>query len=379
MTELIYLDNNASTPIAKEVFEAMRPYLEECFGNPSCNHPFGWDAAEAIRNARTSVATLLGCSDDEVIFTSGGTESNNIAITGTMDANKSRYKVVTTTIEHPAVVKPCAHLEHQGLGIVKIPVDSECVLDREAFVAALDETVGLVTVMHANNETGSIQPIRELADAAHAKGITVHTDAAQSVGKVRTNVDELGVDVLSIAGHKLYAPKGVGALYVRRGTKVNPVLLGAGHEFGLRPGTENVAGIVALAKACDLARERLDNGTTQISSLRDLLHERLRGDIPGLQLNGHEEKRLPNTLNVSFPGVRSNAFLPRADRVAASTGAACHEGGDETPSSVLMEMGMPKEQALGAVRLSLGYTTTKEDIEAAAASLIAAYRSMIDS
>jgi cysteine desulfurase len=369
----IYLDHNATTPIDRRVFEAMRPYLTELFGNPSSNHPYGWDAHQAVSTAREKVASLLGCAPEEIVFTSGGTESNNLAICGVADARGLLGRIITSEVEHPAVNAPCDRLEKKGCRISRIGVDSSGVVHLGALKSEIDDSVALVTVMHANNETGSLQPIRAIADIAHDLKIPVHTDAAQSVGKVETRVDDLGVDLLSVAGHKLYAPKGVGALYVRNGTKINPVLLGAGHEKGLRPGTENVASIVGLGEACEIALHTLAGEIKRVRGLADELWLRLSQAIPGLKLNGHPADRLPNTLNVSFPGVRSSLLLPRVDQIAASSGAACHEGGDETPSYVLLAMGMPTEQALGAIRLSLGRSTTLEDIKTAASALIKAY------
>ncbi len=374
MTKPIYLDHNATTPVDFEVFEAMRPYLTEVFGNPSSNHPYGWDAKIAVSHAREEVGSLLGCSASEIVFTSGGTEANNLAIRGIAGLCEKPGKIITSSTEHPATEVPCRHLEKHGWNVVRAPVDERGVVDLETVEKSIGDSTALVTIMHANNETGTVQPIRAIAKMAKECGAAIHTDAAQSVGKLETRVDDLGVDLLSIAGHKLYAPKGIGALYVRRDTHLSSVLLGAGHERGFRPGTENVAGIVGLGVACRIAQETLADEATRIRSLRDSLFQQLLGAVPDLRLNGHEDERLPNTLNVSFPGVRSSILLAKADLVAASTGSACHEGGDEVPSSVLTAMGLSDEVALGAVRLTLGHSTTAEDIQAAFESLIWAYR-----
>lgn len=299
---------------------------------------------------------------------------DNLAIAGVLEAlGERRRHVVTSTVEHPATARPCDRLERQGCELTRVPVDADGrvhVEDARPFVRG---DTALVTVMLANNETGTMMPIRSLAELAHGKGALVHTDAAQAVGKVPVRVDDLGVDLLSVAGHKLYAPKGVGALYVRRGTPIRPVLLGAGHERGLRPGTENVPHIVALGAACELALRDLDTEPARQRAMRDDLWARLQAGVPGIRLNGHVTERLPNTLNVAFPGVRGSAVLAAAPEVAASTGSACHEGG-ESPSGVLIAMGMDAETALGAVRLSLGRGTTAAQIEESARALVRAWQ-----
>jgi cysteine desulfurase len=369
----IYLDHNATTPIAPEVFEAMLPYLREHFGNPSSGHVYGQRAHDAIERAREQVAALIGAQPDEIAFTSGGTEANNLAIRGLAELADKRRHVVTSTVEHPATARPCAWLERHGFEITWLPVGSDGrVLPDEARTFVRSDTL-LVTVMLAQNEVGTLMPVRELAEIAHAKGTLIHIDAAQAVGKIPVKVDDLGVDLLSIAGHKLYAPKGVGALYVRRGVKLAPLVLGAGHERGLRPGTENTPYIVGLGMACELAGRGMEAEAARQRALRDDLWERLQTAVPGLRLNGHPTERLPNTLNVSFPGVSGNAVLNHAPEIAASTGSACHEGG-ESPSGVLLAMGRKPEEALGSVRLSLGRHTTQLEIEEAAEALIRAYR-----
>lgn len=368
----IYLDHNATTPLLPEVVEAMLPYLTTHFGNPSSGHAYGHEARAAIERARASVASLLACEPAEVLFTSGGTEANNLAIRGVIEARPERRHVVTSCIEHPATAAPCGWLERHGWRVDRAPVDASGRVRASDVIARITDGTALVTVMHANNETGSMQPIAEIAGAARARGARVHTDAAQSAGKVRTHVSELGVDLLTIAGHKLNAPKGVGALYVRAGTELRPLVLGAGHERGLRPGTENVASIVGLGVACALAERRLASAEGEVRRLRDRLWERLRGAIPGVALHGHDTERLPNTLNVRFPGASGSAVLAAAPEIAASTGSACHEGG-EVASAVLLAMGLTEAEALGAVRLSVGSTTTEAEIDAAAEALVRAF------
>jgi cysteine desulfurase len=369
----IYLDYNATTPILPEVVDAMLPYLREHFGNPSSLHPYGRVARVAVDKAREEIALLLGCLPEEITFTSGGTESNNLAILGSVEATGGRGAVVTSVIEHPAVSRPCEVLERQGARLTLLGVDEFGVVRLDEARAALKSAPRLVTVMHANNETGSIQPIAELAAAAKEHGALVHTDAAQSVGKIPVNVNDLGVDLLTVAGHKLYAPKGVGALYVRSGTRLQPVVVGAGHERGLRPGTENVASIVGLGAACALARRTLAAESERVRMLRDRLWTDLKTEISALRLNGHATERLPNTLNVLFPGVRSSALLEAAPAIAASAGSACHEGG-ETASPVLLAMGVDPADGLGAVRLSLGRLTTELDIATATQALVDAWQ-----
>jgi cysteine desulfurase len=378
MSGPIYLDHNATTPVDPEVVEAMLPWLREHFGNPSSTHIYGRRAHEALECAREQVAALLGCEPDEIYFTSGGTEANNLAILGATVAVADRRKhVLTSVVEHPATARPCDRLERQGWEITRLPVDEQCMVKVDDARRLIRRDTALVTVMLANNETGTIMPIRQLADIAHSTGALFHTDAAQAVGKIYVDVGELGVDLLSVAGHKLYAPKGVGALYVRRGIPIQPVLLGAGHERGVRPGTENIPYIVGLGKACELAARGMEAEATRIQALRDELWKLLRAEVRGIRLNGHATERLPNTLNVSFSGVLGSAVLAAAPEVAASTGSACHEGG-ESPSGVLLAMGLDSEIALGAGRLSLGRGTTEEDVRDAARYLIRAWQAAVN-
>lgn len=376
MMDAIYLDHNATTPLLPEVVDAMLPYLREHFGNPSSGHAYGARARAAVAHAREQVASLLGCDADEIVFTSGGTEANNLAIRGVTEALERKSHVVTTAIEHPATARPCAWLEKHGRSVTRIGVDADGRARMDAAQAAIDADTVLVTVMHSNNETGVLQPVAELTQIAHAAGALVHTDAAQSLGKVPVRVRELGVDLLSVAGHKLYAPKGVGALYVKRGTPLAPFALGASHERGLRPGTENVASLVGLGAACEAVGRELDIVAARMQRLRDLLWDRLASGVPGLGLSGHRELRLPNTLNVRFPRVSGSAVLEEAPEVAASTGSACHEG-HESASAVILAMGLSPEEALGSVRLTLGRGTTEDESLSAAVALVASWRRLV--
>ncbi|MDP3213988.1 MAG: cysteine desulfurase family protein [Deltaproteobacteria bacterium] len=369
----IYLDHNATTPLLPEVVEAMLPYLREHFGNPSSTHVYGSRARIAVAQARQQVAALLGCDDDEIVFTSGGTEANNLAIRGVAEAREDRRHIVTTAIEHPATERPCAWLARHGWTLTRVGVDERGRARLDEARAAIDERAALVTVMHSNNETGVLQPVAELAGFARSAGAIVHTDAAQSIGKVPVSVRELGVDLLSIAGHKLYAPQGVGALYVKRGTPLLPFALGAGHERGVRPGTENVAFIVGLGVACERASSDMADIGPRMRTLRDTLWGRLSAAVPGLALNGHGELRLPNTLNVRFPRASGEAVLAGAPEVAASTGSACHEG-HERASAVILAMGVTPVAALGSVRLTLGRGTAEGDVELAADALARSWR-----
>ena len=369
---LIYLDHNATTPVAPEVLDAMLPYLCETFGNPSSDHPAGLAAARAVAVARAQVAALIGADTAEIVFTSGGTESNNLAIRGTASvAGPTRRRIVTTVVEHPATTAPLAHLHAAGWTITRLPVTSAGTVNAAEAATELGPDVALLTMMLAQNETGAILPVPTVAAAAHAVGAVVHTDAAQAIGKVEVNVDALALDLLSIAGHKSYAPKGVGALYRRAGTPLGPVLLGAGQEGGVRPGTENVPGIVGLGAACELAGGRLAADGVRLAMLRDTLWEQLRDAIPGM-VRLTPADSLPNTLMVSFPGVLGRDVLTASPGLAASTGSACHAGQD-TPAATLLAMGSTPEVALGAVRLSLGHGTTAADISTAARILATAH------
>ena len=360
--ERIYLDFNASTPIAPEVAEAMKPFLSQHFGNPSSLHWAGIPAKEAVEHARQQVAELLQCSPDEIVFTSGGSESNNHAIKGVFFALREKGNhIITTQIEHPAVINPCRFLEKLGAEVTFVPVDRYGRADHQDIQKAITPRTILITVMHANNEVGTIQPIEEISKIAKERGIVFHTDAAQSVGKIVTKVDHLGIDLLSIAGHKLYAPKGIGGLYIRKGTPIEPLIHGAGHESGRRAGTENILLIVGLGKACEIAKRYLSDD--RIRNLRDSFWRLLQDNFgEKVVLNGHPVDRLSNTLNVSFVGKAGGEILSRLDGVAASTGAACHSGSVEL-SPVLKAMGISPEVGMGAIRFSLGRTTTVQELE----------------
>ncbi len=361
----IYLDYNATTPVDPEVADAMLPYLREHFGNPSSSHWFGVQTRQAVERARQQVADLLGCRTDEVIFTSGGSESNNFAIKGAADALGDRGKhIITSQIEHPAVINVCKWLEKEGCRVTYLPVDEYGLIDPQEVKKAITSETVLITIMHANNEVGTIQSISEIGKIAREHGILFHTDAAQSVGKISTKVQELGVDLLSIAGHKFYAPKGVGALYVRRGVKLEKLVHGADHEQDRRAGTENVLEIVGLGKAAEIADRDLEKNATFMQNMRDRLWDGLKNYIPGLKLNGHPEKRLPNTLSVAFPGLDANTLLSELEEVAASPGAACHHDVTE-PSAVLVAMRVPRDLAFGTIRFSTGRHTTEEEVDQA--------------
>jgi cysteine desulfurase len=370
MSDPIYLDFNATTPMTPEVLDAMLPWLREQFGNPSSTHVYGRRAAEAVATARASVAGLIGAQPVEIIFTGCATEANNLALLGVARAlGGARRHLVVSAVEHPAVTAPAMALREQGWDVTVVPVDGDGRVSLEALQRSLQGDTALVCVMHANNEVGTVQPIREIARLTRERGIVLHTDAAQSAGKLPLDVDQLGADLLTLAGHKFHAPKGVGALYVRSGTPIRAVLHGAGQEHGLRPGTENVAAIVALGAAADMARRSLHAAGEHMRAMRDRLHRLLAQAVDGLQLNGHPEHRLPNTLHVSFPGVSGRALLAAAsDVVAASVGSACHSE-DDAVSGVLAAMGVDAARAAGAVRLSVGRGTTREEVELAAEAL----------
>lgn len=373
----IYLDYNATTPVAPEVADAIEPFLRTHFGNPSSSHVYGRQAQAAVAHARAHVAALIGATESEIVFTGCATEANNLAIFGVARALRTKRKhIVTSAIEHPAVMQPCLRLRDEGWDVTVVPVDSDARVDLDALSRALLDDTALVTVMQANNEVGTLQDITEIATLAHARGALVHTDAAQSVGKVPIDVGALGVDLLTIAGHKFYATKGVGALYVRHETPIVPIMVGADHEHGLRPGTENVPAIVGLGEAARLARERQPAIETQLRRTRDLLQGLLAEGVRGLTLNGHPEHRLPNTLNVSFPGVSGRELLHAVENdVAASVGSACHSD-TGTVSGVLAAMGIGIERALGAVRLSVGLFTTEAEVHHAAQALIERWREL---
>ena len=372
MPRPIYLDYNASTPLAPEVLEVMTKAFGEIHGNPLSAHAHGVAARRVVETAREQVAASIGAEPDEIVFTSGGTESNNAAVYGIAEATAGRGRhLVITAIEHASVEQPCRVLEARGWGVTRVPVDPTGVIDARAIESAIRPDTVLVSVMHANNETGVIQPVAAAARAARAKGVMMHTDAAQSVGKIRVNVRELDVDCLSIAGHKFYGPQGVGALYLRRGTPFAPMLRGAGHQRDRRSGTENVALSAALGAACALAASTLETSREHLQAMRDRLEQRLREAFPSLIVHGAEAKRLPNTLYAAFPGIDANALLARLDGVATGTGAACHSGRTD-PSRVLLAMGVKAEVARATLRLTTGRPTTTAEIDDAAARIVEA-------
>ncbi len=358
----LYLDYNASTPVDADAAAAMRPLLADGYGNPSSGHWAAAPAKAALETARSQVAALLGCAPDEIVFTSGGSEANNLALKGTCRApHDSPTHIITSAIEHPAILEPCRHLARLGVTVTSVPVDGAGLVDPDVVRRAITRDTKLISIMHANNETGTTQPVAEIAAIAHAHGIRFHTDAAQSVGKIATRIDELGADMLSVAGHKVYAPKGIGALYVRRGVELEPLIHGAEHEAGRRAGTECALLAAGLGKACEVAKTWI--GMAAIQTLRDLLWERLQATFAHqVVLNGHPTRRLPNTLNVSFVGRLGADILAAMPDVAASTGSACHAG-RVTLSPVLQAMKVPPNVAMGAIRFSLGRYTTEGDVD----------------
>ncbi len=372
----IYLDYNATTPLTQEVIDAMLPFLKEHFGNPSSSHYYGQITHQAMVKAREQMAGLINAAPSEIVFTSGGTESNNMAIRGIALEYQSKGRhLITSAVEHDAVLNVCDHLKKQGFEITTLPVDGDGLVNPDDLRAALREDTTLVSIMHANNEVGTIQPIQALADISHQAGALFHTDAAQSAGKIPVEVDQLGVDLLSIAGHKLYAPKGIGALYIKQGLTLKNIIFGAPQEKGIRPGTENILEIVGLGQAAEQAKRDLTANQRHFQTLRDRLLDGLRDNIPTekLRRNGHPEKCLPNTLNISFHRKQADRFLKSMkDDLAASTGAACHAG-QFTFSPILHAMGVPMIWMLGAVRFSVGRMTTPEDIDHAIAAISAAY------
>jgi len=358
----IYLDYNATTPIDPLVADAMLPYLYERFGNPSSSHAYGAEAKNGIEQARQEIAGMLGCFPEEIIFTSGGSESNNMAIKGAAMASREQGRhIITSAIEHPAVLEVCAYLEQNGFRVTYLTVDEFGRVDPTDVESAITPETILISIMHANNEVGTIQPIQEIARIAHSHNILIHTDAAQSIGKIPVDVDELGVDLLSVAGHKLYAPKGIGALYMRTGTSIGKLIHGASHERNLRAGTENVLEIAGLGKACALISENLPGYTDHMKEQRDLLEKEIVTRFPWAKVNGHSEHRLPNTSSISFRHLEANTILAELVGVAASAGAACHADQVDV-SHVLEAMRLPVDYAMGTIRFSVGRFTTKEEI-----------------
>jgi len=360
----VYLDHNATTPVEPEVLDAMLPYLSAEFGNAASIHSFGQRARAAVETARESVAALLGARPQEIVFTSGGTESDNHAIFGIVEAAGGREKhVITTAIEHEAVLNTCQALEKQGVSVTYLSVDRDGLIDLEALGRAVRPESVLITIMHANNELGTVQPLKEIGRIAAASDVYFHTDAVQSAGKISIDVKAMGVDLLSLSGHKFYAPKGIGALYIKSGTRLRQLLYGGHHQRGFRPGTENVAGIVGLGKAAEMARIALAQDAKRISALRDKLEHGLLARVPDSSVNGARAPRTPNTTNLLFPGLEGEALVIALDLkgLACSTGAACSSGALE-PSHVLTAIGLPPEEARASLRFSLGRHTTAEEI-----------------
>jgi cysteine desulfurase len=372
-TKPIYLDYNATTPIAPEVFEAMLPYFKEYFGNPSSSHTYGKVAKEALNKAREQVAKFIGAESSEIVFTGGGSESNNYAILGTALANRKKGQhIITSKIEHPSVLETLRFLETRfRFKVTYLPVDEYGRVNPLDATKAITNKTVLITLMHANNEVGTIEPIEEIARIAKENDIIFHSDAAQSCGKIEVNVGKLHVDLLTLAGHKLYAPKGIGALYIRKETRLDNFIHGAGQEQGRRAGTENVPYIVGLGHACKIASNVVHDFAETIKMLRDKLHKGITDGLgeDNVKLNGHPEQRLPNTLNLSLKGVISEELLSQMPEIAASTGSACHAGLAK-PSAVLLAMGLTREQALGALRLSLGRWSTEEEINEASQLIV---------
>ena len=366
MKKPIYLDYNATTPHDPEVIAAMRPFLEDEFGNPSSSHGYGLPPHKAVMQARRQVASLLNCRPQEIVFTSGGTESNNQALKGIAYAYRGKGShMITSQIEHPAILQVCAYLEENGCEVTYLPVDNQGLVSVSDVTDAVKANTVLITIMHANNEVGTIQPISEIGEIAKNRGVLLHTDAAQSIGKIPCEVDTLGVDLLSIAGHKVYAPKGVGALFIRDGVKLPNLMHGAGQEAGIRPGTENVLEIVGLGKACEIAKRDLASNRLHMQQMRDRLFEGIKKECAPIRLNGHPGQRLPNTLSLSFRDLEANRILEEIGlEVAASAGAACHSDKVEV-SQVLKAMQVPLEWAKGTLRLTTGRMTTEADIDTA--------------
>ncbi len=363
-TDTVYMDNNATTRVADEVIEEMTPYLGQLYGNPSSMHSFGGQVGKKIGQARERIASLLGCSPEEIIFTSCGTESDNAAIRGTLDMASNKRTVITTRVEHPAVLSTCREMEHHGYNIVEISVDKNGRVNLDELENSFDEDTAIVSVMYANNETGTVFPIERIASMVKSKGIVFHSDAVQAVGKIPINLARLPIDLLSLSGHKLHAPKGVGVLYVRKGTRLAPFMVGGHQESGRRAGTENVPSIIALGKACQLAGENIDDENTRIRKLRDKLEKGILATCPGSMVNGDTQNRLPNTTNISFEYIEGEAILLMLNRfgICASSGSACTSGSLE-PSHVLRAMGVPFTAAHGSIRFSLSRYSTEDQVD----------------
>ncbi len=360
----IYFDNNATTKVAEEVLEEMKPYFCDLYGNPSSMHTFGGQIGQKIRHAREQVAGLLGCDPGEIVFTSGGTESDNAAIKGALAAHPNKRKMITTRVEHPAVLAVCREIENHGYTLVELGVDKQGQLDLAELQEQIDDDTSLVTIMHANNETGVIFPIDKIAELVTGRGVIFHTDAVQAVGKIPLKLARSNIDLLSLSGHKLHGPKGVGALYVRKGTRLSPFMLGGHQEGGRRSGTENAPGIVGLGKACELATANIEQENRKVKRLRDKLENAILESCPDARLNGDKKNRLPNTSNISFEYIEGEAILLMLDKygICASSGSACTSGSLE-PSHVLRAMGVPFTAAHGSIRFSLSRYNTEEEVD----------------
>ncbi|MHC4148286.1 MAG: cysteine desulfurase NifS [Planctomycetota bacterium] len=360
----IYFDNNATTKVAEEVFKEIKPYFCDLYGNPSSMHTFGGQIGAKIRNAREQIADLLGCEPSEIIFTAGGTESDNTAIMGTLAAAPNKRKIITTRVEHPAVLTTCRELENHGYNVVELGVDKQGRLDLNELEEKIDDDTVLVTIMYANNETGVVFPIEKIAELATDKSVIFHTDAVQTIGKIPLNLSKSKIDLLSLSGHKLHAPKGVGILYVKKGTRLSPYMLGGHQEAGRRAGTENVPGIIGLGKACELAAKNIEEENQRVKNLRDKLENAILKKCPASRLNGDKENRLPNTTNISFEYIEGEAILLMLDKygICASSGSACTSGSLE-PSHVLRAMGVPFTAAHGSIRFSLSRYNTEEEVD----------------
>jgi cysteine desulfurase len=370
----IYMDHSATTPVAPEVLAAMLPYFGEKFGNASSLHRSGREAKEALEDSREKVAALLGARAEEIIFTSGGTESENLALKGIARKNRKHGKhIITTQIEHPAILETCRALEKDGFEVTYLPVTGEGLVELSTLEASIRPDTILISVMHANNEVGTIQPLEEIGRLAAERDIYLHSDAVQSVGKIPVNVDDLGVDLLSLSAHKLYGPKGVGALYIRKGTKLESIIQGGGHERGLRSGTENISGIVGLARAAELAERDMPREAERLAGLRDRLAELVLGKVKDAWINGTMKKRLPGNLNFGFRYVEGESLLLFLDSkgICVSTGSACSSHKLE-PSHVLMSLGLKAEECHGSLRITLGMSNTMEEIEYVAGSIVEA-------
>ena len=364
MAKVIYFDNNATTQVAPEVFEAMKPFLTDLYGNPSSMHTFGGQVEKYISHGRQAVANLLGCDSSEVVFTSCGTESDNAAIKGILASMPDRKKIITTRVEHPAVLATCREMQAQGYKLVELGVDKDGQLNLDELKAEVDEDTAIVTIMYANNETGVVFPIDKIAEIVKSKGVIFHTDAVQAVGKIPLNLNKSNIDLLSISGHKLHAPKGVGVLYIKKGTRLVPFMAGGHQERGRRAGTENVASIVALGKAAELAQKNMKDENTKVKKLRDKLENAVLKNCPDAKLNGDKINRLPNTTNISFEFIEGEAILLLLDQfgICASSGSACTSGALE-PSHVMRAMGVPFTAAHGSIRFSLSVYNTEEEVD----------------